>query len=302
MSGYVAAAAVVVALAVVLWYRRRTACTIARLDQMLTAAMDDRFSEADYDERRLSALESRMARYLAASSLPARQVQAQKNQLSVWISDISHQTKTPLANVMLYTQLLAEQPLPEQGQKCEHEIAAQADKLQALIQALVKTSRLENGILALHPQQGAIAPVVQRAVEQYVLSAAAKGLTMTVGAIEGTAAFDAKWTEEALCNLLDNAVKYTPSGGAVQVEVRSYELFAAVRVTDTGLGIPEGEQAQVFGRFHRAPEVYQKDGVGIGLYLTRQIATLQGGYVRLQSAPGKGSTFSLYLPRKTGQM
>lgn len=183
-----------------------------------------------------------------------------------------------------------------------HEIAAQADKLQALIQALVKTSRLENGILALHPQQGAIAPVVQRAVEQYALSAAAKGLTMTVGSIEGTAVFDAKWTEEALCNLLDNAVKYTPSGGAVQVEVRSYELFAAVRVIDTGLGIPEGEQAQVFGRFHRAPEVYQKDGVGIGLYLTRQIATLQGGYVRLQSAPGKGSTFSLYLPRKTGQM
>lgn len=80
---------------------------------MLTVAMDDRFSEADYDERRLSALESRMARYLAASRLPARQVQAQKNQLSVWISDISHQTKTPLANVMLYTQLLAEQPLSE---------------------------------------------------------------------------------------------------------------------------------------------------------------------------------------------
>lgn len=302
MSGYVTTAAVLLALAIVLWYRRRTARTIARLDRMLTAAMDDRFSESDFDESRLSALESRMARYLAASSLSARQVQTQKNQLSSWISDISHQTKTPLANVMLYTQLLAEQPLSPQGRECVHEIAAQADKLQALTQALVKASRLENGILALHPQPGDIAPVVERAAAQYAPRAAEKGLTLTVEPVEGTAVFDAKWTEEALCNLLDNAVKYTPSGGAVGVSVRSYELFAAIRVTDNGPGIPENEQAQVFGRFHRAPEAYQQAGVGIGLYLTRQIAALQGGYVRLQSTPSKGSTFSLYLPRETAGM
>lgn len=299
MSGYVAAAAVLLALAVVLWYRRRTARMIARLDRMLTAAMDDRFSESDFDESRLSALESRMARYLAASSLSARQVQAQKDQLSSWISDISHQTKTPLANVLLYTQLLAEQPLSPQGRDCVRAIAAQADKLQALTQALVKASRLENGILALHPQPGDIVPMVERAAAQYAPRAAEKGLTLTVEPVEGTAIFDAKWTEEALCNLLDNAVKYTPPGGAVRVSVRSYELFAAVCVTDTGPGISEDEQAQVFGRFHRAPRAYQQDGVGIGLYLTRQIAALQGGYVRLRSAPGEGSTFSLYLPRET---
>lgn len=299
MSGYVAAAAVLLALAAVLWYRRRTARTIARLDRMLTAAMDDRFSESDFDESRLSALESRMARYLAASSLSARQVKAQKDQLSSWISDISHQTKTPLANVLLYTQLLAEQPLSPQGRDCVRAIAAQADKLQALTQALVKASRLENGILALHPQPGDIALVVERAAAQYAPRAAAKGLTLTVAPVGGRAVFDAKWTEEALCNLLDNAVKYTPPGGRVTVAVQNYELFAAVRVSDTGPGIPEDEQAQVFARFHRAPETYQQDGVGIGLYLTRQIAALQGGYVRLQSAPGEGSIFSLYLPRET---
>lgn len=302
MSGYITAAVVLLALAVVLWYRHRTAHTIARLDQMLTAAMNDDFCETDFDESRLSALESRLVRYLAASSLSARQVQAQKNQLSTWLSDISHQTKTPLANVLLYTQLLAEQPLTPQGQDCVRAISAQADKLQALIQALVKTSRLENGILALHPQAEALAPVVERAVAQYAPRAAAKGVTLTVEPVEGKAVFDAKWTEEALCNLLDNAVKYTPSGGSVQVGVHSYASFAAVSVRDTGPGIAESEQAQVFGRFHRAPEAYEQAGVGIGLYLTRQIATLQGGYVRLQSVPGKGSTFSLYLPHETPQM
>lgn len=302
MSGCVAVIAVLCAAAVVLWSRWRTARTIKRLDQMLTAAMNDSFTETDFDESRLSALENRLARYLAASSLSARQVQGQKDQVSAWISDISHQTKTPVANVLLYTQLLAEQPLTPQGKDCVHAIAAQAEKLQALIQALVKTSRLENGILVLHPQMGEIAPVVQRAVAQYAPRAAEKGLTLTAEAVEGTAVFDPKWTEEALCNLVDNAVKYTPPGGAVRVEVRSYELFAAVCVIDTGPGIPESEQAQIFERFHRAPEAYQQAGVGIGLYLTRQIAASQGGYVRVNSAPGKGSTFSLYLPRETPEM
>ena len=302
MSGYVAVIAVLCAAAVVLWSRWRIARTIKWLDQMLTAAMNDSFTETDFDESRLSALENRLARYLAASSLSARQVQGQKDQISTWISDISHQTKTPVANVLLYTQLLAEQPLTPQGKDCVHAIAAQAEKLQALIQALVKTSRLENGILVLHPQMGEIAPVVQRAVAQYAPRAAEKGLTLTAEAVEGTAVFDPKWTEEALCNLLDNAVKYTPPGGAVRVEVRSYELFAAVCVIDTGPGIPESEQAQIFERFHRAPEAYQQAGVGIGLYLTRQIAASQGGYVRVNSALGKGSTFSLYLPRETPEM
>ena len=302
MSGYVAVIAVLCAAAVVLWSRWRIARTIKWLDQMLTAAMNDSFTETDFDESRLSALENRLARYLAASSLSARQVQGQKDQISTWISDISHQTKTPVANVLLYTQLLAEQPLTPQGKDCVHAIAAQAEKLQALIQALVKTSRLENGILVLHPQMGEIAPVVQRAVAQDVPRAAEKGLTLTAEAVGGTAVFDPKWTEEALCNLLDNAVKYTLPGGVVRVEVRSYELFAAVCVTDTGLGIPESEQAQIFERFHRAPEAYQQAGVGIGLYLTRQIAASQGGYVRVNSAPGKGSTFSLYLPRETPEM
>lgn len=302
MSGCVAVIAVLCAAAVVLWSRWRTARTIKRLDQMLTAAMNDSFTETDFDESRLSALENRLARYLAASSLSARQVQGQKDQISAWISDISHQTKTPVANVLLYTQLLAEQPLTPQGKDCVHAIAAQAEKLQALIQALVKTSRLENGILVLHPQMGEIAPVVQRAVAQYAPRAAEKGLTLMAEAVEGTVVFDPKWTEEALCNLLDNAVKYTPPGGAVRVEVRSYELFAAVCVIDTGPGIPESEQAQIFERFHRAPEAYQQAGVGIGLYLTRQIAASQGGYVRVNSAPGKGSTFSLYLPCETPEM
>ena len=269
MSGYIiAGAAVLLALALVLYDRWRTARTIRRLDDMLTAAMNGSFSEESFDESRLSALESRLGRYLAASALSARNVQEQKDRISALISDISHQTKTPVANLQLYAQLLAEQPLTPRGKDCAAAISAQAEKLQTLIEALVKTSRLETGILALHPQPGEISPVVERAAAQYAARAAEKGITLTVGQKEGSAVFDPKWTEEAVCNLLDNAVKYSSSGGAVTVEVKNYELFSAIRITDTGPGISEEEQAKIFGRFYRAPRAWQAEGVGIGLYLS----------------------------------
>lgn len=298
MTGWIAAGVMLAAaVGVVLGERWRSARLIQRLDAMLTAAMEGEFSEASFDESRLSALESRLARYLAASALSARNLQAQKDQISALISDISHQTRTPVANLQLYSQLLAEQPLTPQGRRCAQAISAQSEKLQTLIEALVKSSRLETGILALHPEPGPLAPMVARAAAQYAPKAREKQIRLTVGPTEGEALFDPKWTEEALCNLLDNALKYTPAGESVTVEVRPYEMFTAVCVQDTGPGIPEEEQAKIFGRFYRAPGAYQAEGVGIGLYLTRQIAAGQGGYVRVNSAPGQGSRFSLYLPR-----
>lgn len=298
MTGYFTVGAVILlALAMVVYDRWQTSRTIRRLDDMLTAAMNGSFSEETFDESRLSSLESRLGRYLAASALSERNVREQKDQISALISDISHQTKTPVANLQLYAQLLSEQPLTPQGKDCAAAISAQAEKLQILIEALVKTSRLEKGILALHPQAGEISPLVERAAIQYAPKAAEKGIILTVDQVEGSAVFDPKWTEEAVCNLLDNAVKYTSSGGTVTVEVKNYELFSAVRVTDTGTGISEEEQAKIFGRFYRAPGNYQAEGVGIGLYLTRQIAEKQGGYVKVESTLGKGSVFSLFLPR-----
>lgn len=118
---------------------------------MLTAAMDGSFSEQNFDESRLSALENRLGRYLAASALSGQNVRRQNEQISTLISDIFHQTKTPVANLQLYTQLLQEQTLQPQANECVQAITLQTEKLQSLMEALVKTSRLESGILALHP-------------------------------------------------------------------------------------------------------------------------------------------------------
>lgn len=296
--GYVALiAAVTAAVAAIAWNRRSSRRLLNRLDKMLDKAITQGFAEEDYDESLLSAVENKLARYLAASTVSARNLQTEKDAIKTLVADISHQTKTPLSNILLYAQLLSEQQLPEEGGRCVAALESQAEKLQSLIEALVKTSRLESGILALHPQPNALAPMLKDAVAQFQPKAAEKSITLELTESEGEGVFDPKWTAEAVCNLLDNAIKYTPRSGSVTVRAFSYDLFCRIDVTDTGMGIPEEEQSKVFGRFYRCAANQQEQGVGIGLHLVRQIAQGQGGYVKVSSQIGKGSTFSLFLPK-----
>lgn len=294
--GYAAViGAALLAAALVLWQRRQSRKILENLGKMLEAAMEGNFTEDSFDESLLSALESSFAHYLAASTVSARKVDAEKEKLKALIGDISHQTKTPIANILLYTQLLKEQP---GNTDCLEALEGQTKKLQSLIDALVKTSRLETGVIALHPEPGELGAVMTSAVSQLRPKAEEKGIRITLEHGEANAVFDPKWTEEALYNLLDNAVKYTPSGGRVSVTAVVYPMFSGVLVQDTGPGIPEEEQPMIFQRFYRGTAYREQEGVGIGLYLVRQIAEGQGGFVKVQSQPGQGSTFSLYLPRK----
>ena len=299
MTGYLAAgAAVLLALAVVAYDRWQISRTIRRLDDMLTAATDGTFSEQTFDESRLSALESRLARYLAASALSERNVREQKDQISALISDISHQTKTPIANILLYASLLAEGELsPEQAAQAAT-LSRQAEKLSFLIQALVKASRLETGIITTVPEPQPVGPLLEGALAQARPQAEAKGLTLAAEPCGAAARFDRKWTAEALFNVVDNAVKYTPAGGRVTLSAVPLGQFCRLDVSDTGIGIPEEEQGRIFGRFYRGGAVRAEEGVGIGLYLVREILRRQGGYVKVASHPGQGTTFSLYLPRE----
>ena len=297
-NGYVCAAVVALAsFGAMLWYRHLTKRTLKRLDQMLDAAIRGAFSEEDFDESMLSAVETKLGRYLAASTVSARNLQEEKDKIKTLISDISHQTKTPVSNILLYTQLLAEQKLPKESRSCVFALEGQAEKLQVLIEALVKTSRLETGVIALRPVPGQLRPILQSAVSQLAPKAAAKGVRVVLEPGGADAVFDPKWTEEAVFNLLDNAVKYTPAGGQVTISTEVYPLFSRINVRDTGPGIPEEEQPKVFQRFYRGAEHPTEEGVGIGLYLVRQIAEGQGGYVKAFSPKGGGAMFSLYLPR-----
>ena len=290
---------VIAALAVLgaLWNGWRTQRTLDQLEEMLEEAVQGRFSERRFDESRLSRAETQFAHYLSASALSTQNLAEEKQAIQSLVADISHQTKTPLANILLYIQLLEEQPLTEEGRGCTAELESQAKKLQSLLDALVKTSRLEAGMLTLHPERRPLRPMLEEAVHQLAPRAAEKALTLTLAPTEAPAVFDPKWTAEAVCNLLDNAVKYTPAGGEIAVSVAVYELFCRVDVADTGPGVPEEEHPKIIQRFYRGRAARETEGVGVGLYLARQIAEGQGGYLKAVSRPGGGMIFSLCLPR-----
>ena len=289
--------ALLAAIGIAVWTHLRARRMLDTLDKMLDEAIRGEFRESLYDESRLSALETRMAHYLSSSAVSARNLQEEKDKIKTLIGDISHQTKTPIANLLLYAQLLLEQDLPPESRAYVSALEGQAEKLRFLIDALVKTSRLESGVLAMTPKRHGLQQLLEDAAAQAAPRAEARGIALTVEPAGLTARFDPKWTAEALYNLVDNAVKYTPAGGSVTLRAVGYELFCRIDVTDTGPGIPEAEQAKIFQRFYRSPSVSGEEGVGIGLYLARQIAAGQGGYLKVTSRPGEGSTFSLFLPR-----
>lgn len=291
------AALAALSLAAAIWMRHREKRTLERLNHMLGQAVDGACREPDFDESLLSATETKFAHYLAANAVSAQNLQWEKDKIKALIADISHQTKTPVANILLYTQLLGEQKLPSECRDYVTSLESQVEKLRSLIDALIKTSRLETGIVALHPRRGSLFPILEETVNQFAPKAAAKQIALTLEQTDADGVFDPKWTAEAICNLLDNAVKYTPAGGAVTVQALPYELFCRINVTDTGPGIPEAEQAKVFQRFYRSPAAHETEGVGIGLYLARQIAEGQGGYIKVRSCHGKGAQFSMFIPR-----
>lgn len=290
--------AAAIAITVMTYDRRKR--MVLRIRQMLDAAIDGTFTESRYDESLYSAVENKLSEYLNASEISARKTAEEKDRIKTLIADISHQTKTPVSNILIYTELLKEQDLSEEVLQSVTLLESQAQKLSFLIASLVKLSRLETGIIVLHPREESIAGLTEEICKQFYQKARDKGLYLRIKNTdmqEITAVFDAKWTGEALGNVIDNAIKYTRTGG-VTVSVKSYEMFAGIEVADTGIGILEEEQAKIFGRFYRTVEVSNEEGVGIGLYLSRQILQMEGGYIKVASEAGKGAKFTLYLRRE----
>lgn len=287
---------IVTAVTAIIIYRRRTVKIIRSLDRMIDKAINGTFTEENIDESMLSSVEAKLAGYLSASELSARNVASEKTRIKELISDISHQTKTPIANILLYTELLKEQELNEQARTCAEETAVQAERLSFLIITLVKLSRLETGVFTLSPTKEELMPMLEKIYRQYLPKAEEKGLHLTLEPTEAQAVFDEKWCSEAIGNIVDNAIKYTNSG-FVTISVKEYEMFCSVVISDSGQGIAEEEQGKIFTRFYRSPSVSQKDGIGVGLYLAREIVNGCGGYIKVSSEFGKGTAFSLFFLR-----
>ncbi len=266
-----------------------------RLNMMIDNAIAGEPIETSFDETKMSALETKLAQYLKMNQLGKQQLDDEKKRLDELISDISHQTKTPIANMLLYTELLSEEIQDASLKDMLAEIYTQAEKLSFLTQSLVKISRLESGVIQTLPESNSIDELIGKVVSQLQPKALLKDIHIEVSSIDCKAFFDMKWTIEAISNILDNAVKYTSNGGNVRITVSEYSLFIRIDIQDNGIGIVESDVPKIFGRFYKCTSTHQEEGVGLGLYLAREIISSQGGYIKVKSKVKKGSVFSVFL-------
>lgn len=266
------------------------------LDNMING--NEEPEQVNDSETLFARISHRLSRLYGIMQENRRKVDAEREELQMLVSDISHQVKTPVSNLKMVTDTLLTRPVTNQERTdFLQAIRNQTDKLDFLFQALVKTSRLETGAIRLDKKDDLLFDTLAQAMSGIVYGAEKKDIAVTVNCPEDLHLLhDSKWTAEALFNLLDNAVKYTPAGGKISVSLERWEMYVKLDVADTGKGISESNQASIFRRFYREEEVHDEPGVGIGLYLAREIITRQGGYIKVSSEIGKGSIFSVFLP------
>ena len=250
-----------------------------------------------YEETVLSKVQNKLLQYYEKMKEERQQSRQDKQTIQELVSDISHQVKTPIANIQMITGILNQHDLPCDKQ---HEflnlMAVQIDKLEFLMQSLIKMSRLETGIFVLHLQETRLSDTIAGAVSMILAEAEKKNIQLQADCNSKlTVKHDPKWTAEAIGNILDNAVKYTPEGGTISILVRPWQFYTRIDISDTGIGIDQENYNAIFQRFYRAQEVTTEQGIGLGLYLARGIIARQNGYITVKSQKGKGSTFSVFL-------
>lgn len=281
------------------WQRRQLQQAVYdyadQLDRTLSAMLDGRALDArmGQDDDLWGHTNERLLQLARQTAEERAALSDEREALQSLVADISHQTKTPLANIQLYLERLE----TSGDRSLLPKLTAQVAKLDFLLANMVKVSRLETGAITIRKEFAPLAPTLAAALSAVVLHAEEKEIRLSAEVEEGLSlSHDRKWTEEAVFNLLDNAVKYTPCGGSVSLRVVRGPTFTEIRVSDTGKGIARERQGAIFTRFYREPEVHASDGAGLGLYLARMIVERQGGFIEVASEEGRGSTFTIDLP------
>ncbi|AFS77545.1 two-component system signal transduction histidine kinase [Gottschalkia acidurici 9a] len=222
----------------------------------------------------------------------------EKKNLQSLISDVSHQVKTPITNLkMLQLALGNDKVSKKDKEKLLKSMDGQLDKIHFLLDSMIKSSRLETGLIQLKKIQLNLFDTIAEAISGITVNAEKKGIEIIVDCPEKyILSHDKKWTAEALFNVLENAIKYSPENTRIEVKVQKWKMYTKIDIIDEGIGIHEKDFGKVFQRFFRQESSYDKEGVGIGLYLSREIIQKQDGYIKVASIVGEGSTFSVFLP------
>lgn len=274
---------------------------LVKLSDMLSTISDMREEEvfSMIDDSMFSKLQHQTLKLINILKSQNKKMEDEKNEIKSLISDIAHQLKTPLTNMKMYSEFLQDDDLSEEDRKEFNNIVLLSlDKLCFLVESMIKMSRLESSVISLHKIKSDINEAILDAITSVYKKARSKSINIEFKPEHKIQiSYDRKWTSEAIFNIIENAVKYSPNESTIYINLEKYEMFTRIDIKDSGVGIPEEEIPKIFRRFYRGINVLNEEGIGIGLYLSREIITKQNGYIKVSSLQ-KGSIFSIFLPNE----
>ena len=224
---------------------------------------------------------------------------------SEFTANVSHELKTPLTSIKGFTDMLSTGMVkdPEDQKRFFSMIGVEVDRLIELINDILKLSELESVAIEQCEERADVLEAAKAAETLLSQAAASAGITLSVAGMPAEAAIPAGRLKELMLNLMENGVKYNEPGGRVDVRVSADERFVTATVSDTGIGIPEEARQRIFERFYRVDKgrARKNGGTGLGLAIVKHILQLYGGSVSVESEPGRGSAFTVQLPRGTSE-
>lgn len=246
------------------------------LSDYIDKALDGNLENSDFDEMELSKIKSKLIKFLYASQVKEAKINTEKNKTKDLIADISHQTKTPITNLSLYISLLENDPKDEYIEIIKYEL----DKLKFLVQALLKSSRLESDIIVLQKNQANLADLVKNVLGEFKTILDEKNITIALKEEDCIFNLDERWLKEAIHNLVDNAIKYSPEHSTINISIYKSYLNYNLDIENECKDISEEALPKIFERFYRGKNSVSKDGLGLGLYIAREIIEKHGGNIK----------------------
>lgn len=293
-----AAAALLAAAVYAVCMRRRM---YKKIDEMLDALLhNDKTCIPQLQEGEISLLAHKAGRLQDKMEAEISRAELEKEQIKQLISNMSHQLKTPLSNIMLYEDILLEKTglTAQEREKFLRQMKIQTEKIEWILNSLFKMVQLEQDTIEFDIGSHSIKQTLAAAMSTVYEKALKKGIAFQMQDFsDARLLHNPEWTAEVFVNLFENALKYSPDGSSVQILFQSYEMYAVIQVKDQGIGIPLREQQEIFKRFYRGENAGDYQGSGIGLYLSKLIIEKEHGFITVDSQVGKGSCFSVFLQK-----
>lgn len=261
------------------------------LSDYIDKALDGNLEITEFDEKELSKIKSKLIKFLYASQVKEGKINTEKNKTKDLIANISHQTKTPITNLSLYISLLEDDPKDEYIEIIKYEL----NKLEFLIQNLVKSSRLESDIISLQKKQANLKDLVEDVLREFKVILNEKDISINLKDQDCIFDLDERWLKEAIHNLVDNAIKYSPKGSTINISVYKSYLNYNLDIENECQDLSEETLPKIFERFYRGKNSVSKDGLGLGLFIGREIIEKHGGNIRASLKENK-IKFSIDFP------